>query len=400
MTGSVGTWLARGVWLGSVAFLVAFLGYGLVSPANAASTGTLANTVSFLAFVLAFSTVGALVASKRPRHPIGWLLLVSALCYTVGGLGVSLPQPTDGDLSAALLAQWAGVWAWGVGVGLAVVVLLLFPDGRLPSPRWRPVLWLTIGAMLAFVLGLGFGSPFIGDSRVPNPFAIGGSVGTVLVALEAAFPLVLLAALLAIVSLIVRWRRARDIERQQIKWLLYPALLVGVGLVAQVPLTALIGSSDAATEASNAILTGTFACVPVGIGVAVLRYRLYDIDRIISRTVAYAVVTAVLGALFVATVLVLQGLLAPLTSGTPVAVAVSTLLVASLFQPLRRRIQMVVDRRFNRSRYDAEREVERFAAQIRDEVDVERVAAALASTLQRTMQPGKAAVWLRTDDAQ
>lgn len=391
-------WLARSLWLVSVAFLVVFLGYGLVGPANAARTGTPAIAVAFLAFVLAFSTLGALVASKRPGHPIGWLLLASAVCYTLGGLGVSLPKPTGGGLSPALFAQWAGAWAWGVGVGLAVVVLLLFPDGRLPSRRWRPVLWLAVGAMLAFVVGLGFGSPFIGDSQVPNPFALGGSVGTVLGALHAAFPLVLLAALLAVVSVIGRWRRARDVERQQIKWLLYPALLVGLGLVAQVPLMALIGSTPAATDASNAIITGTFAGLPVGIGIAVLRYRLYDIDRIISRTVAYAVVTAILGAVFAATVLVLQELLAPVTSGTPIAVAVSTLLVASLFQPLRHRIQAVVDRRFNRSRYDAEREVGRFAAQIRDEVEVERVTEALAATLQRTMQPTTAALWLRTGE--
>jgi len=240
-------WLARSVWLVSVAFLVVFLGYGLVSPANAARTGTLANAVAFLAFVLAFSTLGGLVASKRPGHPIGWLLLASALCYSVGGLSVSLPQPTGGGLSPALFAQWAGTWAWGVGVGLAVVVLLLFPDGRLPSRRWRPVLWLAIGVMLAIVLGVGFGSPFIGDSRVPNPFALGGSVGEVLGALDAAFPLLLLVALLAVVSVIVRWRRAREIERQQIKWLLYPALLVGLGLVAQVPLltlSRLVGGRD------------------------------------------------------------------------------------------------------------------------------------------------------------
>ena len=388
-------WLARSVWLVSVAFLVVFLGYGLVSPANAARTGTLANAVAFLAFVLAFSTLGGLVASKRPGHPIGWLLLASALCYSVGGLSVSLPQPTGGGLSPALFAQWAGTWAWGVGVGLAVVVLLLFPDGRLPSRRWRPVLWLAIGVMLAIVLGVGFGSPFIGDSRVPNPFALGGSVGEVLRALDAAFPLLLLVALLAVVSVIVRWRRAREIERQQIKWLLYPALLVGLGLVAQVPLLTLTGSSEAVTDASNAILTGTFASLPVGIGIAVLRYRLYDIDRIISRTLAYAVVTVILGAVFVATILVLQELLAPVTSGTPIAVAVSTLFVASLFQPVRRRIQNVVDRRFNRARYDAEREVERFAAQIRDEVEVERVTAALTATLQRTTQPATAVVWLR-----
>ncbi len=336
-----------------------------------------------------------MVASKRPGHPIGWLLLASALCYSVGGLSVSLPQPTGGGLSPALFAQWAGAWAWGVGVGLAVVVLLLFPDGRLPSRRWRPVLWLAIGVMLAIVLGVGFGSPFIGDSRVPNPFALGGSVGEVLGALDAAFPLLLLVALLAVVSVIVRWRRAREIERQQIKWLLYPALLVGLGLVAQVPLLTLTGSSEAVTDASNAILTGTFASLPVGIGIAVLRYRLYDIDRIISRTLAYAVVTVILGAVFVATILVLQELLAPVTSGTPIAVAVSTLFVASLFQPVRRRIQNVVDRRFNRARYDAEREVERFAAQIRDEVEVERVTGALTATLQRTMQPATAVVWLR-----
>lgn len=386
-----GATIWRCLWLASLACLVAFLGYGLVSPATGAKTGTLANTVAFIAFVLAFSTVGALIASKRPANPIGWLLLAAALCFAVGGVGVSLPARSGGELSPALLAQWAGSWAWGLGIGLAILVLLHFPDGRIPSRRWRPALWLTVGAMLAYALEVGFGSPVIGDGPVPNPFALSGPVGAGVRALPVAFPLIFVAGLLAVGSVVVRWRRAGSVERHQIKWLLSAALLVGIGIV-----VAALVTPPEATDASNAILTGTFACLPIGIGIAVLRYRLYEIDRVISRTLLYAIVTLVLAAAYLCALACAEAALAPLAAGGgSIAVAASTLAVAALFAPVRRQVQDVLDRRFNRARYDAKRSVDAFAARVRDEVDLGRLGAEVVVAIEAALEPDRVAVWLR-----
>ncbi|HEY8730685.1 MAG TPA: hypothetical protein VIN69_01755 [Candidatus Limnocylindria bacterium] len=395
MSARIASPLAGSVWLLVLAFVGVFLGYGITHPGGSGS-GTSANTVAYVAFLLAFSTVGALVASKRPRNPIGWLLLASVLCYMVGGLGVSLGEPAaaGSGLSPVLVVEWAGAWAWGVGVGVAVVTLLLFPEGRLPSRRWRPALWLAVAWMLAFVLGTGFGSPVIGDGPAPNPFAVGGPIGNVLAALQVAFPLVPLSALFAVASVLVRFRHARGAEREQVKWLLYAAALVGVGLLVQIPLSLVLPPADA-TNATNALLTGTLAALPVAIGIAVLRYRLYDIDVLVRRTVIYGATTLALAAAFFAGVLVVEALLSPFTRGNELAVAASTLACVALFQPVRRRVQAAVDRRFYRSRYDAALTVDIFSATLRDEVDLDAVRADLVDAVTQTVQPAHASVWLR-----
>ena len=198
------------------------------------------------------------------------------------------------------------------------------------------------------------------------------------------------AFLVALASVVVRFRASRGVERQQLKWFLFVAFFTAIAFGVSIVFTGPV--SDTAWLVGLIAL----ACLPIAIGIAILRYRLYDIDRIISRTISYAIVTGVLAAVYVAGFLGLQALLAPFTSSEgPVAVATSTLAVFALFAPIRRRIQAVVDRRFNRARYDAEREVERFAAHVRDEVEVDRVTDALAATLQRTTQPATAVVWLR-----
>ena len=378
-------WAAVALGLLAVGSVLVLLGYGLTHGATGAST-TWANELAYLAFMLAFSTVGALVASRRPANPIGWLLLGSVLCYAVGGAGVTVAGP-------ALLA-WAGAWAWGVGVGLAVVTLLLFPDGHLPSRRWRPALWLAVVGVIGFIVGMGFGAPTIGDSNVPNPFAVQGSLGEALGALQETFPLVIVAALLALVSVVARFRRSRGIEREQIKWVLYAAALVGVGLVAQLPIF-IIMPPDAAANASNAVATGAFACVPVAIGIAVLRYRLYDIDVLIRRTLVYGATTGAIAVAFFGGIVVLQAVLRPVTSGSELAVAISTLVSFALFQPLRGRVQRAVDRRFYRAKYDAEHTVDVFAARLRDDVDLDSLRAELLDAVTDTLQPAHASVWIR-----
>ena len=378
-------WAAVALGLLAVGSVLVVLAYGLTHAATGAST-TWANELAYLAFMLAFSTVGALVAAKRPGNPIGWLLLGSVLCYAIGGAGVTVAGPP-------LIAR-AGAWAWGVGVGLAVVTLLLFPDGHLPSRRWRPVLWVAVVGIVAFVVGAGFGAPTIGDSDVPNPFAVQGSLGEALGALQEAFPLVIVAALLALVSVVARFRRSRGIEREQIKWVLYAAALVGVGLVAQLPIFIVMPPDDAA-NASNAVATSAFACVPVAIGIAVLRYRLYDIDVLIRRTLVYGATTGAIALAFFGGIVVLQAVLRPVTSGSELAVAISTLVSFALFQPLRGRVQRAVDRRFYRAKYDAEHTVDAFAARLRDDVDLDSLRIELLDAVGDTLQPAHASVWIR-----
>jgi len=378
-------WAPVALGLIAVGSVVVVLAYGLTHGATGATT-TWANELAYLAFMLAFSTVGALVASRRPRNPIGWLLLGSVLCYAVGGAGVTVAGPP--------LIVWAGAWAWGAGVGLAVVTLLLFPDGHLPSRRWRPALWLAVAGIVAFVVGTGFGAPTIGDSNVPNPFAVQGSLGEVLAALQEAFPLVIVAALVALVSVVVRFRRSRGIEREQMKWVLYAAALVGVGLVAQLPIS-IVMPPDAAANASNAVATSAFACVPVAIGIAILRYRLYDIDVLIRRTLVYGATSGAIALAFFGGIVVLQAVLRPVTSGSELAVAISTLASFALFQPVRGHIQRAVDRRFYRAKYDAEHTVDAFAARLRDDVDLDSLQVELLDAVTETLQPAHASVWIR-----
>lgn len=378
-------WAPVALGLIAVGSVVVVLAYGLTNGATGATT-TWANELAYLAFMLAFSTVGALVASRRPGNPIGWLLLGSVLCYAVGGAGVTVAGP--------VVIAWAGAWAWGVGVGLAVVTLLLFPDGHLPSRRWRPALWLAVAGMIGFVVGSGFGAPTISDSNVPNPFAVPGPLGEFLGALQETFPLVIVAALLALVSVVLRFRRSRGIEREQIKWVLYAAALVGVGLMAQLPIF-IVMPPDAAANASNAVATSAFACVPVAIGIAVLRYRLYDIDVLIRSTLVYGATTGAIALAFFAGIVILQAVLRPVTSGSELAVAISTLVSFALFQPLRVRVQRTVDRRFYRAKYDAEHTVDAFAARLRDDVDLDSLRVELLAAVSDTLQPAHASVWIR-----
>src|SRR5436190_15529632 len=323
-------WLAWPIWLLVLAFVVVFNVYGAVHPGSD-QTGNLANLVAYVAWVIAFSTVGALVAAKRPGNAIGWLLLGSALAFTLAGFGLTLPGRTGGRFSPVVLGQWAGAWMWGVGLGLAVLSLLLFPDGRAPSRRWRPVVWLAVVGLAGFVVGAGFGTPFISGTHTPNPFAVGGAVGHVLEGLQGAFGLVAVSGALALVSIVVRFRRARGAEREQIKWLVYAVGAVVLGLLASVPLSAVIKSPQAVSDAENAISSGTIALVPVAIGIAILRHRLYDIDRIINRSLVYVLLTVVLAGVYAGLAV---GIGALVGSTNSVVIAGSTLVVAALFRPV------------------------------------------------------------------
>ncbi len=350
----------------------------------------LAVVIAYTVFVLAFATVGALVASRRPRNPLGWILLGAGLSYVLGGTSVRVVE--DGGTGGwETLIAWVGTWIWIVGVApVATFGLLLFPDGRLPSLRWRPVAWLAAGGLAAVVIGLALTPGRFTDTVIENPVGLEaapwlpGGLGT-------AGAVALIAALAgSIASLRARYQAAGADERMQLKWLLYAAALVGAGVAVLLPVEILVG--DSVADVTNTITTMTMAAVPVAMGIAILRHRLYDVDVVINRTLVYGALTATLAGGYLASVLLTQ-LVIGAESG--LAVAVSTLAVAALFRPARARIQAAVDRRFYRRRYDAARTLEAFGTRLREEVELDLVADDLRAVARETVQPTHVSLWLR-----
>jgi MFS family permease len=374
--------LAWAIWLLTVAIGVA------VAP-SAMKDGVLP-FIAYTVFVIAFATVGALVASRRPRNPIGWLLLAAGLSYTVGGVTVSTSEhgePGAGDT----LAAWVGAWIWMAGIGpVATFGLLLFPDGHLPSRRWRPVAWLAGGGLAALLIGLATAPGRFEDLEVENPVGLDGLpwLPDLLTAVGGAALILALVGSLA--ALRARYRAGRPDERQQLKWLLYAGALVLTGVLVSLPIESLAGETG--VNLSNAITSVTVAALPVAMGIAILRHRLYDIDLVIRRTLVYGVLTATLAATYLALVLLIG--LAVGRSGF--AVAVSTLAVAALFRPALARIQGVVDRRFYRRRYDAARTLEAFGGRLREELDLEALGTDLRDVVRDTVQPAHVTLWLRS----
>jgi hypothetical protein len=366
--------------------------------------GTAENTVVSAIFVIAFPILGWVVLRRQPSNRLGLVYLAigfwEALNMLASGYSTFAFWTAGGNLPLAPELSWVGVWAWVPAFTLfSTLGILLFPTGRLPSRRWWPVVLVTaIAFVLLLVPSAILAWPYRGVPiersnalNLPPPTDSGLALAF---AIQNVAQLVLLAAMVgSVAGLVVRFRRSSRIERQQLKWFASAAVLDVIVIV--------LWSLGVFGSLIGAVSAVVFAlALPVAIGIAILRYRLYDIDRIISRTLAYAVLTAILAAVYLAGFLGLQSVLAPFTAnGGPVAVAASTLVVFVLFQPVRRRIQAAVDRRFYRSRYDAAREIENFAARVRDEVEVDRLAVALSMTLERTMQPASASIWLRSGAA-
>jgi hypothetical protein len=337
--------------------------------------------------------LGGLLAVRRPSNPYGWLWVAYGLGWAV--VGFTNAYVTYVTASGTEVLGWAGLIAWVNGfafvslLGLTALILLLFPDGRPPSRRWRWLAW-AIGVLVVVATIASALLPAGEDDPIQNPLAAEGSIKAVADAVaNAGVTALFLAILVAAGSLLWRFRRARGLERQQLKWLAYGgaflAAYVALDLVSLTP----AGLVDALIEAL------TFGALFVGVGMAVLRYRLYDIDRLINRTLVYGLLTALLGLVYAGAVLVLGQLFGVGRDPPSWAVAGATLAVAALFQPARRRIQAVVDRRFNRRRYDAARTVERFSARLRDEVDLNTLSAEPLTVVNQTMQPTQSSLWLR-----
>jgi hypothetical protein len=345
--------------------------------------------------VVSAAAVGALVASHRPRHPVGWLLLGVGLALQ-GSLLVQsyvdyglLARP--GSLPGArYLAGFAYSFAL-VWVSCAGFVLLLTPTGRLPSPRWRWWARVAAAAPVLLLLGAVVQPDPLAPDYYGNPLAVPALARVLAVLAVAGAVVVLVSLLVGAGSLVVRFRRARGVERLQLRWLAYAAALAA-GLL----LVALAAGVLAKDEVVLASLAVGVALLPLATGAAILRYRLYDLDRIVSRTLAYGLLTVLLGGGYAAVVLGLGQLLGRDSS---LAVAGATLAVAAVFQPARRRIQQAVDRRFNRRRYDAARTIAAFSARLRQQVDLDSLTAELLAVVEQAMQPSQASLWLRPPHA-
>lgn len=388
----VALWLGLALGVGlfaATAWLVG--GYGLPLPI----------LLVLIASCLSFGGVGAIVATRHPRNAIGWILYASGgvMLLTMAGnfypsyslqtAGGGLP----GTVAIAVIANVAFVPVLGV---VAIYLPLLFPDSHLPSPRWRPVAWLgAVAISLISLVWILLPGPMSGTG-VDNPFGVGAAasvetpptfwIGLVGLGLLAA------AVLLAAVSVVVRYRASDQLERRQLRWF---------GASAAVMIATLaVGSSDIGPmkDLGWIVTVAGMATVPIAVGIAILRYRLYEIDRIISRTLSYAVVTGVLAIVFVGAILLFQTILSPLFDGNAVGVAASTLIVAAMFQPLRRRVQTMLDRRFNRSRYDAQRTVAAFSVRLRDDVDLASLDADIDAVVRQTLAPASLGLWLHAKE--
>jgi hypothetical protein len=369
------------------------------------TTGGLLASGLFLVFPL----VGALIASRRPENPIGWLCLADGLFWMSTNMldyysvyGMAKPGSLPFALGSAAINNW--LWVPSVGL-LATYVFLLFPNGRLLSRRWRPLAWLSGVVIVSTSVGVLLSPGYLDMPRgIRNPFGLEAAPWVTTVA-YLILPLLPLCMLSSALSLVMRYRRSKGDERQQIKWIAFAASLVAlVYLIAMV--ASFVHPSEAWTTVGSVwwlnLLTIaallSFVTIPIAVGFAVLKYRLYDIDLIINRTLVYGSLTATLVALYFGVIVVLQRVFVALTGQkSTLAVVASTLLIATLFTPLRRLTQGFIDRRFYRRKYDARKTLESFSARLRDETDLEALNAELVGVVRETMQPTHVSLWLRPE---
>jgi hypothetical protein len=389
-------WRAAATWLVVAVDLAAVLACLLLIPEQ---PGLEKAVIAIgLGLVASFGLVGAFIAVRVRGNPIGWILWGASIFFalTIASQDYASFSVTahGSNLPGTVLMAWlSGIGFVGTLALVLVLVPLLFPDGHLLSPRWR---WVVIFSIAAVALGA------ISDAFRPGPLAnfpsiqnpagvdvvgsVSGPIGDL--GIVVIFP----AFVLAVLSSVLRYRRGTKVERQQLRW-----LASACGLTT----ACLFASATSIGPLADIGWVGAFMTIslmPIAVGVAITRYRLYEIDRIVSRTISYLIVTGVLAVVFVAGILLFSAVLAPVIGENPIAVAASTLVVAAIFQPLRTRVQRVMDRRFNRSRYDAERISAAFSGRLRDEVDLPTLVSELDSTVRMAIAPATSGIWLRQGD--
>jgi hypothetical protein len=415
MSTRAASWLAWSLAALSVALFLAGIPLYVLArsaqvPSSWAVNLTLVGLLGQMLF-LAFAVVGALIASRRPRNPIGWILLTDGLLWMLTNMfdyysiyGVASPGSVPFPVVVAGINNW--LWVPAVGL-LGTYLLLLFPDGKLPSRRWRPLAWFSGAVIVVLSVGVALAPGSLDTIEgMPNPFGLEGA-HWLTVGAYTVLPLLPLCMLASALSLVLRYRSSVGEVREQIKWIAFAASVVVI-----VYLIAMVGSfirpSQAWTTGGSVawlnLLTYaalfSFTGIPVAVGFAVLRYRLYEIDLLINRTLVYGSLTAMLVALYFGGIVVLQRIFVLLTGEqSTLAVVASTLAIAALFVPLRRRVQGFVDRRFYRRKYDARKTLEGFSLKLRDETDLKALNNDLVGVVRETMQPAHVSLWLRPETA-
>jgi hypothetical protein len=391
--GGGGTTRRRAFWLAwavcALSLTLTALNFILIALNVSLNTPAYVFWPELTSIAVGYSVIGAIIASRLPNHPIGWICCAIGLIAAVDHFGgeyalyalLALPHPFPGG--KAML--WLQGWFWMLFNGLIVFLLLLFPTGRLPSSSWRPFAWVSVAVISAGVIWSSAISPDVGFNAPPSPVQLS----------------VLLLGGVAAASVVVGRRGARGVERQQIKWLLYvgPIFFIASGLHIGFYFFWLAERSWGLWASYLLVAVGGLSG-PIAIGVAILRYRLYEIDLLINRTLVYGSLTATLVLLYFGGIVVLQKVFVLLTGQqSTFAIVASTLVIAALFNPFRRRIQSVVDRRFYRRKYDTRKTLEAFSAQLRNETDLDALSHDLVGVVRDTMQPAHVSLWLRPDTA-
>jgi hypothetical protein len=400
MSARAATWLAWSMCalslaLAALSLLLLYLNYS--HPGVPIWAYWMPNTL----ITVGFSTVGAVIAPRLPPdNPIGWVFCTIGLLIGVTHFSAQYAIYTllaaPGSLPAGEAMAWILTWVWIPGLGLSTFQFLLFPNGRLPSHRWRWFAWLSLLVILVGMIWQAFAPGLVqgGDAGdIYNPLGVEGLPNVEKPIQTLLFVLMLISA----ASLFVRLVRASGVERQQLKWFTYVSVLSAGSVILTYTISEAIGSVWL-RWAGEVMIVVALLGTPIAMGIAILRYRLYEIDLIINRTLVYTALTVLLVAVYVGSVVLLQGLLRALAGQeSQLAIVASTLAIAALFNPLRRRVQAFVDRRFYRSKYNARKTLETFSAKLRDETDLDALNAELVGVVRETMQPAHVSLWLRPD---
>jgi hypothetical protein len=397
------------LWALTVMLMVLTIVFGFLYPLPEDTAEGAANSIILLLFVGSFPTVGALISSRRPGNPIGWIYCAMGLAFVVamfsGNYGQYGLVVSPGALPGATTAAWTGNWIWPVVLSPVGFLLLMFPSGRPPSRRWWPVSWLLGVALVGWFVSQAFmPGPMVnaGYESIPNPYGI-EILGGVLKPLGAVCGILLLVSvLISVISLLVRFRRSRGDERRQLKWLAYAGVVVVLAASVSLTTEGLVRpDSDAAiVQALQLTLVASLSTVPVATGIAILKHRLYDIDILINRTLVYGSLTATLLIVYFGGVTATQAIFQTFTTQgelPQLAIVASTLAIAALFNPLKRRIQSFIDRRFYRNKYDARKTLEAFSTKLRDETRLEALNGELVRVVRETVQPEHVSLWLRPE---